>query len=257
MPTRKLLVVALGVSMFLAPVADAGSATPQVRDHIVSLSQQLMDAIGDGRKDVWRRIAANDAMIVDEFGRKQTSQEIIDSLRPFPAGFSGSIQIRDPQVHVYGETAVIRCEEYERESVFGQKLTVRYIAINTFVHRRGEWKLVAMEDVTLPTPSPKLEVSDLDLADYTGTYGYGPGRAWTFAVHNGVLSYTTRPGRPPIAADPVAKDVFMEGEGSDERNLLIFRRDRSGKIDRLIERRKFNDLTLTRQQSVRSSGGPG
>jgi hypothetical protein len=33
----------------------------------------------------------------------------------------------------------------------------------------------------------------------------------------------------------------------DERNLLIFRRDEHGKVNALIERRKFNDLRLTRE----------
>ncbi|HJU06929.1 MAG TPA: nuclear transport factor 2 family protein [Rhodanobacteraceae bacterium] len=238
-----LAIISLAI-MLPAHRADADPAPPQLRDEIVSLSQQLMDAIGEGRKDVWQRIAADDAVIVDEFGRRQGKKDIVDSLRPFPPGFSGSIEIRDPRVNVYGDTAVIECEEYERETVFGQKLVVRYIAINTFVRRNGEWKLVAMEDVTLPTPPPKLLVSGLQLSDYAGVYRYGPDRAWTFSVQGDRLSYTTKPGRPAIIAEPVAKDVFMED--NDERNLLVFRRDASGRVVALIERRKFNDLKLDR-----------
>ena len=232
--------------MSIAGAARAEPAPAALRGEIVSLSQRLMDAIGEGRKDVWQELVAHDAVIVDEFGRRQTKQEIVDGLRPFPAGFSGSIAIRDPRVNVYGDTAVIVCEEFERETVFGQKFVVRYIDTNTFVRRDGAWQLVAMEDVTLPTAPPKLDVAGLRLDDYTGTYRYGPSRAWTFSVRDGALSYSTRPGRPPIAADPVAKDVFMEGEGSEERNLLIFRRDAAGKVVAVIERRKFNDLVLTR-----------
>lgn len=236
----------------IAPVSQAEPVPPQVRDEIVALSQQLMDAVGEGKPEVWQRIVADDAMIVDEFGRRQGKKEIVDSLRPFPAGFSGSIEIRDPKVIMYGDTAVIVCEEYERETVFGQKFVVRYIASNTFMRRDGAWKLVAMEDVTLPTPPPKLVVAGLNLADYPGVYRYGPDRAWTFALHDGALSYTTKPGRPPIVVDPIAKDVFMEGEGSDEGNLLIFRRDLSGRVDQLIERRKFNDLRLAREGAAAS-----
>jgi len=243
MRNRNFLVVAL---MMTTPIVSADPALPQVRDQIVSLSQQLMDAIGEGRKDVWQNIVADDAQVVDEFGRRQGKRDVVESLRPFPKGFSGSIEIRDPHVNVYGDTAVIVCEEYERETVFGQQLVVRYIGTNTFVRRAGAWKLVAMEDVTLPTAPPRLNVSGLHLADYAGTYRYGPGRAWNFAVHGGALSYTTKPGRPPIVAEPIARDVFMEGQGSDERNLLIFRRDDSGRVTALIERRKFNDLRLKR-----------
>jgi len=246
MRKRNFLVVALVLSLAAAPAVHADPASPKVRAEIVSLSQQLMDAIGEGSKDVWRNIVADDAQVVDEFGRRQGKREMVESLRPFPKGFSGSIEIRNPRVTVYGDTAVIVCEEYERETVFGQKLVVRYIGTNTFVRRAGAWKLVGMEDVTLPTAPPKLDVPGLHLADYTGTYSYGPGRAWTFAVRDGSLSYTTKPGRPPIVAEPIARDIFMEGQGSDERNLLIFRRNESGRVIALIERRKFNDLRLER-----------
>lgn len=244
---RSLLIMTLVSGTVFAPAsAQADTATSRTRAKIISLSQQLMDAIGEGRKDVWQRIAADDAVIVDEFGRRQTKAEMVSSLRPFPAGFSGSIEIRDAKVNTYGDTAVVLCELYEQETVFGQKFIVRYIDTNSFVRRNGEWKLVAMEDVTLPTPPPKLDVSGLPLADYAGAYRYGPDRTWTFEVHGKALSYTTKPGRPAITADPIARDVFLEGEGSDERNLLIFRRNAEGRITGLIERRKFNDLYLGR-----------
>lgn len=233
-----------GVSPMSARTAHADPAPPALRNQIVSISQQLMDALGEGRKDVWQKNVADDALIVDEFGRRQGKQDIVDSLRPFPPGFSGSIQIHDAKVNAYGDTAVIECEEYEQETVFGQKLVVRYIDINTFVKRGGAWQLVAMEDVTLPTPPPKLAVAGLRLADYAGTYRYAPDRAWTFAAQGDALSFTTKPGRPAVAVEPIAKDVFMED--NDERNLLIFRRDTAGKVTALIERRKFNDLVLHR-----------
>jgi hypothetical protein len=92
---------------------------------------------------------------------------------------------------VYGDTAVIVCEEYEQETVFGQKFVVRYIASNTFVRHDGAWKVVAMEDVTLPTPPPKLDVPNLPMQDYPGVYRYGPNHAWTVALHDGVLAFST------------------------------------------------------------------
>ncbi len=41
--------------------------------------------------------------------------------------------------------------------------------------------------------------------------------------------------------------------GDDERNLLIFRRDPSGQIVELIERRKFNDLHLKRDDTPKKT----
>jgi len=207
-----------------------------------------MDAIGDGKKEAWQRIVADDALITDEFGRRQTKRELVDSLRPLPPGFSGKIEVRDAHVRSYADTAVIDFEDYETESVFGQKFVVLYISTATYVRRSDAWKLAAMMDVTLPTPPPQLSVRDVKIADYPGTYRYAPERAFIVAIENGKLVYRTKAGRPPNTLDCVAKDVFMGGD--DEKNLLIFRRDESGKIVELIERRKYNDLHMKREATA-------
>ena len=239
------------VATLLAVVgpALADEAPAPVQKEIVAITQELMDALVPGKADVWQRLLLADAMITDEFGRRQTKQEIVDGIHPFPQGLSGSIEIRDPHVHVYGDAAVLDCEEYEQETVFGQKFVVRYIAMNTYVRRDGQWKVAAMLDVTLPTPPPALSVHGLRLDDYAGTYRYGPERAWVFAVENGKLVYRTKAGRPAIAVAAMARDVFMGGD--DEKNILIFQRDEAGKIVELIERRKFNDLHLQRDAAAR------
>ncbi len=211
---------------------------------IVSLTQALFDAIGKGDAALWERTLADDASIIDEFGRRQDKAEAVKSIRPFPPGMSGSIELRDPHVRIHGEVAVIDCELYEREEVFGQKLVVRYVVTNTYLRTAAGWKLLAMHDVTLPTQPPLLEVRDLPLADYPGVYRYGPDRAYTVTLDSGKLGYSRRAGGKPVALEPLGKDVFMDG--GDERNLIIFRRGADGRVDALIERRKFNDLVMKR-----------
>jgi hypothetical protein len=226
------------------PSSRAADASPQLRDKIIATTQSLMDAVGEGRKDVWQRTLADDAVVIDEFCRIQHKREAVDALRPFPPGFSGSIEVRDGHVQQYGDTAVLQAEAYERETVYGQKLVVRYLMLITYVKQAGMWKLVGYQDVTLPTPPPKLEVVGLHFVDYVGSYRYRPDRAWSVSVRNGVIGYTTKVGGAFNRLDPVAKDVFMGAD--DEKNLLIFRRDRVGHVNELIERRKFNDLHLRR-----------
>jgi len=234
-----------GVLLLGVSAAHADPAPAAVEKEILGLTQQLMDALVPGKADVWQRLLADDALITDEFGRRQGKKEAVDGVRGLPPGFSGNIELRDPHVHVYGDTAVIECEWYETESVFEQKLRVRYIGTTTFVRRDGHWRVVAMSDVTLPTPPPPLEVRQLPLQDYPGTYRYGPDRAWSVAVESGKLVYRTKAGRAPVGLDPVATDVFMGAD--DEKNLILFRRDAAGKITEIIERRKFNDLHLRRE----------
>ena len=224
--------------------ARAAEAPKPLRDELLRITQALDDALPTGDKAIWQSTLADDAVIIDEFGRITHKADTVASLRPLPAGFSGSIELRDVHVQQYGDTAILQAEEYEKETVYGQHFVVRYIALFTYVKQAGAWKLAGSEDVTLPTAPPKLAVADLTLSDYPGTYRYAPGRAWTVSENHGVLSYVTKPGGPENVLEPVAKDVFMGSD--DERNLLVFRRDAQGRVNALIERRKFNDLRLAR-----------
>lgn len=223
----------------------AAEVPASLRDELLKTTQALVDAIPLGDKAVWENALTDDAVIIDEFGRIANKADSVASLHPFPAGVSGSIELRDAHVQQYGGTAILQVEEYERETFFGQQFIVRYQSLLTFVKQSGAWKLAGYEDVTLPTAPPKLSVPNLVAADYNGTYRYAPGRAWTVSSKQGVLSSVTRPGGPANVLEPVAKDVFMGSD--DERNLLIFHRDGHGKVDGLIERRKFNDLYLSRE----------
>ena len=232
-------------ALLFASVAHADQPTAAVRKQIVDLTQRIMDALGEGKPELWQRALLEDALITDEFGRRQTKKEAIDSIRPFPPGISGSIEVRDPHVRVYGNTAVIDFEDYEKETFFGQNFLVRYISTATYIRQGDDWKLATMLDVTLPTVPPALDVRDVKMSDYVGTYRIAPERAWIVEVDDGKLMWRTKAGRPAYGLDPIAKDVFMGGD--DEKNLMIFRRDEAGKVVELIERRKFNDLRLTKE----------
>jgi Domain of unknown function (DUF4440) len=229
------------------PVLRAESTPHPLRDELVAITQTWADAIPTGRKDVWERILADDSVLVDEFGRILHKREAVASLSPFPAGISGSIELRQPVLHAFGDTALLEVEQYERETFFGQHFVVRYQTLITFVKQEGHWRIAGCEDVTIPTAPPRLQVAGLQASDYVGSYRYASGHAWTFGVHHQVLGYVTGPGRPFKAIEPIARDVFMGTD--DERSLLIFRRDASGHVIELIERRKFNDLQLRRDAS--------
>jgi hypothetical protein len=155
----------------LAAPAAAKDAPPELRDAAVRLSQQLFDALATGDVALWNR---------------------------------------DLHVRGYGTAVVVDCEDYEQETVHGQRLVVRYLSTLTFVREAQDLTLVALQSVTLPTQPPVLSVPDLHLDDYPGTYRWGPDRAHTVAVRAGQLTFTTRAGGTPTGLDPIARDVFMD-----------------------------------------------
>jgi len=237
-----LLILGMSVAW---PQVRAAEAPPALRDELVKTTQALMDALPTGDKAPWEQWVTDDAVLIDEFGRVAGKADTIASLHHFPAGVTGSIEMRDPHAWLHGDSALLSVEEYERESYFGQSFVVRYRSLLTFVRQGGQWKLAGAQDVTIPTAPPDLVVSGLVPGDYVGTYRYAPGRAWVVSADHGALTYTTRQGGPVMALQPVAKDVFMGTD--DERNLLIFQRDEHGKVATLVERRKFNDLKLDKE----------
>jgi hypothetical protein len=233
-------------AVILAAPAVAKEASPPVRDAAVTLAQQLFDAITSGDAALWARTMVEDGVIIDEFGRRLDKAEFVKGIRPLAAGFAGSIENRNPHVREYGTTVVLDCENYEQETVHGQRLVVRYVSTLTFVRGTGGLQLVSLHSVTLPTPPPLLTVSELKLDDYPGVYRWGPERAHTMAILGTRLVYTTRADSVPTVLDPIARDVFMDA--GDERNLYIFRRGAEGRVTEVIERRKFNDLHMTRER---------
>jgi hypothetical protein len=237
-------VALLAVAPGQAPGTDASE---REASEIVKRAQKLFDALAPGDVALWRDAMTEGAVLIDEFGRTQTKAEALRDMRPLPAGFSGSIEVRHPKVQFYPSTAVLDCEMFEQEKVFDQQLTVRYLATLVFVRQGRDWKLAAMETVTLPTPPPRLEVRDLPLSDYPGTYTYGPGRNFIVEVEGRELKFRTRSDGRATILEPLAKDVFIDA--GEERNLFLFRRDERGRITSVIERRKFNDLHMRRVES--------
>jgi hypothetical protein len=227
-----------------APQPSGTAAAERETTEIVKRAQTLFDGLAPGDVALWRDALTEDAVLIDEFGRRQTKAEALRDMRPLPAGFSGSIEVRHPNVHFYPATAVLDCEMFEQEKVFEQQLTVRYLATLVFVRKGSDWKLAAMETVTLPTPPPRLEVGDLPVSDYPGTYTYGPGRRFIVEAEGRELKFRTRPDGRATPLEALAKDVFMDA--GEERNLFLFRRDQRGRVTLLIERRKFNDLHMRR-----------
>lgn len=239
-----LMFLLAGPAMAAAPPSTA-EAPAALRDELVHINQRLMDVLPLGDKAAWQELVTDDAIIIDEFGRVAGKADTIASLHAFPAGITGSMEMRDPHAWLHGDSAILSVEQYEKEAFFGQSFVVRYRALLTFVKQSGQWKVAGFEDVTIPTAPPKLDVPGLVLDDYTGTYRFAPGRAWTVSVDHGMLGVVMHAGGKVSALQPVARDVFMGTD--DERNLLVFQRDAHGKVIALIERRKFNDLRLNRE----------
>src|ERR1700694_3521941 len=150
--------ILLPLALLAAPRSPPATAAPE-RDttEIVKRAQTLFDGLAPADVALWKDALTEDAVLIDEFGRRQTKAAALRHMRPLRAGFAGSIEVRNPNVHFHPSPAVLDCEMFEKEKVFEQQLVVRYLATLVFVRKGSDWKLAAMETVTLPTPPPRLQ----------------------------------------------------------------------------------------------------
>jgi len=208
------------------------------QDELVRRTQELFDAVSAGDRTPWKKYIADDCMYFDEKGRNMDKAALVADVTPLPAGYSGSIQIGKVQSRIKRNIAVLSYDMDEKETIFGQELTARYHATDTWMRRNGQWQIIAGQVLRYyedPTPG---KVTPGSFAAYLGTYELAPGNTMTISVDGGGL-YRQRGDRPRDQLIPEATDIFFR-KGVEGR--ILFRHADNGKVDALIDRRNNEDV---------------
>ena len=69
-----------------------------------------------------------------------------------PTGYSGTIKVVKPQSQITSDVAILSYDMDETETIFGQALTARYHATDTWMLRDGRWQIVATHLSKVPAP---------------------------------------------------------------------------------------------------------
>jgi uncharacterized protein DUF4440/uncharacterized protein DUF3471 len=226
-----------------ALLAGAARAIPPetsgiTQDQLVRHTQELVDAIAIGDQKPWQTYFAEDAIYTDETGKTTDKAALVAGITPLPKGYSGTIKVTKPQSRIQKNSAVLSYDLDETETVFGRVLHARYHGTDTWLLRNGRWQIVAgqmlryYEDPAIGT----IDTARLD--DYLGTYELAPGNTLTISREGSTL-YSKRGDAPKTILEPESPDLFFR-PGIEGRRL--FRRNDSGKVDALIDRRNNEDL---------------
>jgi hypothetical protein len=208
------------------------------QEELVRRTQAMMDAVVPGDKRPWQENLAEDLIYFDEKGRLHDKKSLVEDVAPLPTGYSGTIKIVRPKSHIEGNTAIVSYDMDETEIIFGQNLTARYHATDTWMYRNGKWQIVAgqvlryYEDPAIAKADPKR------FGDYAGTYELSPGVTRTVTVTGGEL-YSQRSQRPKEQLFPETNDLFFR-KGVEGR--ILFRRGDNGKVEALVDRRNNEDV---------------
>ena len=238
--------VALILSSLVLGLAGCGVAQPSTitHDELYRRTQEIMDATAPGNPEPWKKYYADDAMYFDEKGRAMDKAALLKDLAPLPNGYSGSIKVLNAKSNILRDTAIFSYDLDETEVVFGQALKARYHGTDTWVLRNGQWKIIAGQMLRYYEDPEPGKVSSADYKDYAGAYELAPGITRTVSVAGQDLS-VERAGRAAEALIAEAPDIFFR-KGIEGR--ILFRRDPTGKVEALIDRRNNEDIVWKRRQ---------
>lgn len=205
--------------------------------------QALMDAVAAGDKATWEGVLDDSFMMTSEEGQVTTKEHLLKDLRPLPKGLTGSIAVRELTVQQMPGFAVVRYLADETETVFGQGMSVKYRATDTFRRADAGWKMVASHVSVVTSDPPAQKVDMRSWPDLVGDYQLRPD-GWIFHVvlRNGQL-YGGRSRANLRLLIPLAPEAFV-AEGS--LGEWIFVRGESGKTSHVVNLRKFAPLVWTK-----------
>jgi hypothetical protein len=227
----------LAITLFGWTVAFAtGKDAPITEQELVRRTQELYDAVATGNQAPWKQYFADDSIFSDEKGRTMDKSKLVADITPLPTGYSGMIKLENVQSRILDPVAILSYDANETETIFGQKLRARYHITDTWMRRDGRWQIVASQAHRYYEDPAVGKADSKKFADFIGTYELAPGQVRT-VLSEGDNLFVERNGKKDQLL-PETCDLFFR-KGIEGR--ILFRYDKDGKVDALIDRRNNED----------------
>jgi hypothetical protein len=215
----------------------AGPDATITQEELVRRTQELFDAVVPGNQEPWKKYYADDCVFADEKGRQMDKAKLIADISPMPKGYSGTIKVVKPVSRIIGDTAILSYDCDEIETVFGQHLTTRYHATDTWLRRNGAWQIVASQTMRY-YEDPAIGPADpAKFPEFSGVYELAEGQTRKVFVEGESLFVERNGKREQLFPESV--DIFFR-KGVEGR--ILFRTGSDGKVDALIDRRNNEDI---------------
>jgi hypothetical protein len=208
---------------------------------LLGYEQALMNGVGLGDKALWNKHLHDSCVISIETGEATTKQKMVNELNPLPAGYIGRIEVIEPRVQVYENTAVVSFIADEYLELFHQKIHTQYRQTDTWINLGNEWKIISMQLFEIPKNPLPVEVSENVLKQYIGSYTLSPERKCSVYVEEGKL-YAKKGNDSALELIPETESVFFR-KGDGRVNVIFIKNGQGGY--RMVERREGEDLVWT------------
>ncbi|MGA9529457.1 MAG: nuclear transport factor 2 family protein [Terriglobales bacterium] len=130
---------------FATAQTQASPASDADRNQIIQLERDWTQSF------ISMDVAANERILADDFfgteptGRRVTKGDIIAEVKTGEPLLSGHLNEDDVTIRFYGGTAVVNGSSMWKRKSDGKK--GRYIWTDVFVKRKGQWQIVASQDL--------------------------------------------------------------------------------------------------------------
>ncbi len=235
---RQTVVVFLAIGLTLLTLTSCKPKPKITQEELVRHTQELFDSVAGGDQTPWKKYIADDCIYFDEKGRNMDKAALVADVSPLPTGYSGSIKIGKVQSHIERNIAILSYDLDEKEIVFGQQMSARYHATDTWMRRKGQWQIVAGQVLRYYEDPAPGKANTASFAEYLGTYELAPANTLTISS-DGQQLYRQRGDHPKDVLIAEAADIFFR-KGVEGR--LLFRHADNGKVDALIDRRNNEDV---------------
>ena len=230
----------LGLLTVLVGATAAPTATTSVT--LQRATQALVDALAPGERAVWEHYADASLTYVTEDNEVKSRTQLLDEMKPLPAGSSGWIVVQEFRCTDFGSFAVTTYLMDEHETIEGHELHARYRGSDTWRATADGWRLVAAQVFAIPQDPARGESASA-LADYAGVYRLSAITRQTVRPDGDHL-VAERTGRAPQLLLPESGDVFFTP--GHPRTRRIFLRAPDGRVVGFADRREGTDLVWTR-----------
>ena len=223
--------------IFCQVAAAADNDVAITENELIRRTQELYDAVVPGNQAPWKQYFADDCIFSDEKGRTMDKTRLIADITPLPTGYSGTIKLERVQSRIYDNVAILSYNANETETIFGQNLSARYHVTDTWLRRDGSWQIIASQAHRYYEDPAVGKADSRKFIDFVGAYELAPGQTRT-VVADGDSVFVERNGKKDQLFPETSELFFRKGiEGR-----ILFRYDKNGKVDALIDRRNNEDV---------------
>ncbi|WP_407353638.1 nuclear transport factor 2 family protein [Luteimonas sp. R10] len=239
----KRMILGLAFAIALAAPARPSSDDAQTEADLRRMTQELLDAVAPGKREVWERYLDARFVHMDENGVVRNKTELLREFAPLPPGLVGRIEIDTYEATIYGDIAIAAYQMQEYLDYHGQPLRSRFRALDTWRRTPEGWRLIGEHAAAVHKDPPTITLSGGERCAYEGVYALTPEISTTIRCTDDGLT-SERNGRPIAKYAAELRDVFFVP--GQPRTRRIFTRDASGRIDGFVDRREGEDIRWNR-----------